>query len=99
MPSNADSLDLSQPKNDLSSIAESERRKLYARNDYAPDKNLYSSTNPDAMATGDEQGKGTGRYLDVYDNSAGNITDVAERKSEIVTNYYQPNKPYTVPTA
>ena len=51
------------------------------------------------MATGDEQGKGTGRYLDVYDNTAGNIIDVAERKSEIVTNYYQPNKPYTVPTS
>lgn len=99
MPSNADSLDLSQPKNSLSSIAEAERKKLYARNDFAPDKNLYSSTNPDAMATGDEQGKGTGRYLDVYDSSAGNITDVAERKSEIVTNFYQPDKPYTVPTS
>jgi len=30
MPSNADSLDFSQPKNDLSSIADAERRKLYA---------------------------------------------------------------------
>jgi len=99
MPSNADSLDLSQPKNDLSSIAEAERRKLYARNDYAPDKNLYSSTNPDAMATGDEQGKGTGRYLDVYDQAAGSVTDIAERKSKIVTNEYQPDKPYTAPTS
>jgi hypothetical protein len=99
MPSNADSLDLSQPKNDLSSIAEAERRKLYARNDFAPDKNLYSTTNPDAMATGDDQGKGTGRYLDVYDQSAGSGLDIAERKSEIVTNTYQPNKPYTVPTS
>lgn len=99
MPSNADSLDLSQPKNNLSSIAEAERRKLYARNDFAPDKNLYSTTNPDAMATGDDQGKGTGRYLDVYDQSAGSGLDIAERKSEIVTNTYQPNKPYTVPTS
>ena len=98
MPSNADALDLSQPKNTLSSIAENERQKLYARNDYAPSKNLYSTTNPDAMATGDEQGKGTGRYLDVYDESAGSGSDIAERKSEIVTNKFQPNKPYTVPT-
>ena len=97
MPSNADSLDLTQPKNNLSSIAEAERQKLYARNDFAPDKNLYSSTNPDAMANGDEQGKGTGTYLDVYNNEAGNIIDVAERKTEIVTNKYQPNKPYQAP--
>jgi len=97
MPSNADALDLSQPKNTLSSIAEAERQKLYARNDFAPDKNLYSSTNPDAMANGDEQGKGTGRYLDVYDQSAGSISDISERKSEIVTNKYQPDKPYTIP--
>ena len=57
-------IDISQPKNDLSSIAEAERRKLFAKNDYQLKSNEYSSTNPDALATGDEQGKGTGGDLD-----------------------------------
>ena len=94
MPSNADSLDLSQPKNSLSSIAEAERKKLYARNDFAPDKNLYSSTNPDAMATGDEQGKGTGGDLDVYNQAAGGRTDNLERTREVVINRYNSHQTY-----
>jgi hypothetical protein len=89
--------DLSQPKNDLSSIAEAERRKLFAKNDYKTD-NLYSSTNPDALATGDEYGKGTGAFLDTTNQNAGSITDITERKTEIKVNEYQPNKPYTFPT-
>ena len=89
--------DLSQPKNDLSSIAEAERRKLFAKNDYKTD-NLYSSTNPDALATGDEFGKGTGGFLDTNNQAAGSRTDVIERKNEIKVNEYQPNNPYTFPT-
>ena len=93
-------IDLSQDvPNKLTEYANAERAKLLPKNDYIQTVDEYSATNPDAMATGDEQGKGTGRYLDVYDSSAGNITDIAERKSEIVTNYYQPDKPYTVPTS
>jgi hypothetical protein len=89
--------DLSQPKNDLSSIAEAERKKLFSKNDYKL-TNLYSSTNPDALATGDEFGKGTGGDLDIFNQNAGSITDVIERKTEIKVNPYQPNKPYTKPT-
>jgi hypothetical protein len=90
--------DLSQPKNDLSSIAEAERRKLFAKNDYQLKTNEYSSTNPDALATGDEQGKGTGGFLDTTNQAAGSRTDIIERKTEIKVNEYQPNKPYTYPT-
>jgi hypothetical protein len=90
-------IDISQPKNDLSSIAEAERRKLFAKNDYKTE-NSYSATNPDALATGDELGKGTGGFLDTNNQNAGSITDISERKTEIKVNEYQPNKPYTFPT-
>lgn len=98
MPSNADQNDFSQPENELSNIADEQRKKLFARNDYALGKDLYSSTHPNAMADGDIQGKGTGEYLDVYNESAGNSIDNSERKSQIVTNKYQSNKPYQIPT-
>ena len=90
-------IDNSQPKNNLSAIAEAERKKLFAKNDYKY-QNAYSATNPDALATGDEQGKGTGGFLDTTNQSAGSLTDNVERKNEIKVNAYQPNKPYTFPT-
>jgi hypothetical protein len=87
-------IDLTQnEKNSLSAIAELERKKLFPRNDYNT-SNLYSSTNPDALATGDELGKGTGGDLDVYNNNAGAIQDIIERKKEIVINKFNQDKTY-----
>ena len=87
-------LNFEQPKNALSAIADAERAKLFPKNDFNK-SNLYSATNPDALADGDEQGKGTGGFLDVYNQNAGAIQDIMERKAEIVVNKFQPNKPYT----
>jgi len=92
-------LDFSQPKNDLTSIAEIERAKLIPKNDYKKTAFEYSSVNPDAIADGDAQGKGTGGDLDVYNQNAGAIQDILERKAETVVNEFQPNKPYTTPSA
>ena len=89
----SDKLDFSQPDNTLSKIAEEQRKKLFPRNDYNT-SNLYSSTNPDALATGDELGKGTGGDLDVYNNNAGAIQDIIERKKEIVINKFNQDKTY-----
>ena len=61
--------------------------------------NEYSSVNPDALADGDTDGKGTGNFLDVYNEQAGAIQDILERKSEIVLNQYKSNSPYTTPSA
>ena len=91
-------IDLSQPKNTLSDIADIERKKLFAKDDYKRTLNEYTSTNPDALATGDSFGKGTGGDLDVYNQNAGAIQDILERKTEIVFNKYLPNKPYTKPS-
>ena len=93
-----DPLDFAQPKNDLTSIAEMERKKLLVKNDFNL-TNEYSSTNKDAMADGDSQGKGTGQFLDTNNPNAGAVQDIAERKKEIVINEYQPDKPYTTPSA
>ena len=87
-------IDLSQTENNaLSQYAEQERAKLFPKNDYNIN-NLYSRTNPDALATGDEQGKGTGGDLDVYNTTAGNKTDNLERLAEIRINRYNSNRTY-----
>jgi hypothetical protein len=91
-------LDFSQPNNLLSKYADQERKKLIPKNDYKTG-NQYSTTNPDAMADGDKQGKGTGGFLDVYNQNAGAIQDVLERKNEVKLNSFSPNKPYTTPSA
>ena len=91
-------LNFAQPSNELSSIAELERKKLLTKNDFTK-SNEYSSVNKDALADGDEQGKGTGNFLDVYNQGAGAIQDILERKAEIVINEYKPNSPYTTPSA
>jgi len=89
-------LDFSQPTNRLTAIADIERKKNIVKNDYTQQGSKYSSTNPDAVGDGDSIGRGTGVFLDVYNEAAGTSTDVFERKMNIKFNAYQPNKPYNV---
>ena len=89
-------LDFSQPKNDLTAIADLQRKSLIVKNDYKT-VNPYSSVNPDAISDGDESGKGTGIFLDTI--NGGSSIDIVERKNEIKVNEYQKNKPYTTPSA
>lgn len=89
------SLDLSQNiPNALTAYADQERAKLIPKNDYNSVGRLYSATSPDAMADGDEKGKGTGVFLDVYNEGAGNNVDNSERKNEIKINKFNSSKPY-----
>jgi hypothetical protein len=80
-------------KNLLTQFADAERKKLITKNDYTV-SNQYSSTNPDAVADGDEKGRGTGNFLDVYNQIAGTKTDTIERKNEIKINKYNASKTY-----
>ena len=89
-------LDYSQPKNDLTAIADIQRKSLLVKNDYKT-VNPYSAVNPDAISDGDESGKGTGIFLDTV--NGGSSIDIVERKNEIKQNEYQPNKPYSTPSA
>jgi len=89
-------LDFSQPANDLTAIADIERKRLTVKNDYLT-TNQYSAVNKDAISDGDEFGKGTGIFLDTA--NGGSKVDFSERINEIKLNEYQPNKPYTTPSA
>jgi hypothetical protein len=89
------SLDLSQNEpNQLTAIADQERARLIPKNDYIATADEYSSTNADAIADGDSKGRGTGVFLDVYNNAAGTKDDIFERKNEIKINKYNSSKPY-----
>ena len=88
-------IDLNQDvANQLTAIADAERKRLITRKDYAAQAQIYSVISPDAIADGDELGRGTGIFLDVYNPTAGTSTDVAERKNEIKINKFNANKPY-----
>lgn len=93
-----DKLDFSQPANKLSEIAEQERGKLFPRNDYSPESQQYSASHPNAMADGDDEGRGTGKFLDIYNQNAGTSVDVNERKEDIKINKYNADKPYYIPS-
>jgi hypothetical protein len=87
-------IDISQDeRNSLSQIAEAQRNILFPRNDYNI-ANEYSAVNPDALATGDDQGKGTGGDLDVFNQAAGAGFDVRERNIEVAINHYNSNTTY-----
>ena len=92
-------LNFEQPENDLSKIAEMQRALLFPKNDFKKTANEYSSVNPDALADGDRDGKGTGNFLDVFNQQAGAIQDIQERNAGLVINEYKPNAPYTTPSA
>ena len=92
-------LNFEQPDNELSQIAEMQRQMLFPKNDFKKTANEYSTVNPDALADGDRDGKGTGEFLDVFNQQAGAIQDIQERNAGIVINEYKPNSPYTTPSA
>lgn len=96
MPVQSDKLDFSQPENELSKIAEQQRAKLFPRNDFSPESDSYSAIHPDALATGDNKGRGNGIELDVYSENIGTSSDINARKEELKVNKYSQNNPYYV---
>jgi len=88
----SDKLDFSQPNNELSKIAEDQRKKLIPKNDFKPD-NQYSTVHPDALADGDKIGRGVGS-LDINNESIGTSTDILKRKDELKVNKFSTNNPY-----
>lgn len=89
------SVDLSQNiPNKLTEYADAERKKLFTKNEYKDDVFEYSSVNPNALADGDSQGRGTGNFLDVYNDKAGTIEDITERKNSIKINKWKSTNTY-----
>jgi hypothetical protein len=94
--SNPYNLDLSQTEqNQLTAIADAERKKLITRNDFQQTADEYGVTNSQALADGDDMGRGTGVFLDVYNDKAGTSVDIFERKDDIKINRF--NKFNTYP--
>jgi len=97
MPEQIKTLDFTQPDNLLTAFADAERDRLLPRNDFSPDAYNYSLTHPDALADGDENGRGTGVFLDIYNQNAGTRQDIDERINDVKINKYGPNNPYYTP--
>ena len=57
---------------------------------------LFRSVSQSRYPDGDRIGRGTGSFLDVYNEAAGTTVDILERKLNIKFNLYQPNSPYKV---
>ena len=74
--------------NKLTEIANIERNRLIVKNDFQQSADEYSVTNPDAIADGDSMGRGTGVYLDVFNQGAGTKEDIIERNTKIAINKY-----------
>lgn len=94
MATQNDKLQFDQPDNNLSAIAEAERSKLFPKNDFSPKSDAYSPQHPDAMADGDGIGRGTAKFLDVYNENAGTSTDIQERIGDIKINKFNSSKTY-----
>ena len=87
--SNPYNVDLSQTEtNQLTAIADAERKRLITRNDFIRDADEYVVTNSQALADGDDMGRGTGVFLDVYNDRAGTSVDIFERKDDIKINKF-----------
>lgn len=94
MATQNDKLSFEQPDNELSKIAEFERQKLFPKNDFSPKSDSYSVTHPDALADGDNLGRGTANFLDVNNYKAGTRTDIEKRNEKIKINKYSINNQY-----
>ena len=81
-------VDLSQPENNMTSVADKIRNQLLAKNNFASQKNEYGSTNKDALSDGDEKGKGE------LDGKVGSLTDIKSRTDVVARNKYNPSKGY-----
>jgi len=68
------------------------RNKELAKNPYSSNV-PYSAGHPDALSTGDEQGKGENN------GSIGSSTDIKTRETLLAKNKFTPNKEYNDSTA
>jgi hypothetical protein len=67
-------------------------KQILSKNHYSNNK-PYNSSNPDALSTGDELGKGE------VNGEAGGLTDIKTRNAELAKNKFSNNKPYNSSTA
>lgn len=76
----------------LEDIGVSFRTKLIAKNDFNKNDE-YTAGHPDALSTGDENGKGE------KNGEIGSATDIKKRKTLLTKNKFSSNKEYNSGTA
>ena len=57
---------------------------------------IAERVHPNALADGDDEGRGTGKFLDIHNFGAGTSTDINERTDDIKINKYNDKNPYSV---
>ena len=85
------------PGEKLSEVAKGERDKLFPKNEYSPKSQFYGPQHPNALADGDDKGRGTAVYLGVHDTKTGTNMDIMTRDDLIKTNAFNSKNGYTVP--
>mgnify|MGYP007063325010 CR=1 FL=1 len=85
-----------QPGEQLTAIGKSERDRLFPKNEYSPKSEFYGPQHPNAMADGDEKGRGNSVFLGVR-GEIGTQTDILTRKDLIKTNAFNSKTSYSVP--
>lgn len=85
------------PGEKMTEVAKVERDKLFPKNEYSPKSEFYSPQHPNALADGDDKGRGTSVYLGVHDAKTGTKIDILTRNDLIKTNAYNTKNNYSVP--
>lgn len=86
-----------QPGEKMTEVGKAERDKLFPKNEYSPKSEFYSPQHPNALADGDEKGRGTSVFLGVHDKKTGTKTDILNRDDLIKTNAFNSKNEYSVP--
>ena len=67
----------SKPGEELTKTSEKFRKQMLVKNTYpVSDSEGYSPSHPNALADGDDKGKGSAIYLDVYGENRGSTEDI-----------------------
>jgi len=92
-----------QPGEALTNMSDKYRKLLLVKNTYpVSDSDGYSPNHPNAMSDGDDKGRGSAIYLDVYGQDIGTRTDImgngeinTGRLNNLKTNLYSRDNTYS----
>tara|TARA_Y100001938_G_scaffold144958_1_gene220645 strand:- start:473 stop:811 length:339 start_codon:yes stop_codon:yes gene_type:complete len=65
-----------KPGEGLTKSSEKYRKQMLIKNIYSEGEAGYSANHSNALADGDDKGKGNGKYLDVFSNDIGSKSDI-----------------------
>ncbi len=92
-----------KPREQLTKLSEQYRNQNLVKNVYpVSDSDGYSANHPNALANGDDKGRGNSIYLDVFGNDIGTRTDIhgngeanTGRVNNLKTNTYSRDNEYS----